>query len=64
MWDNVSKLQKGYVKSKLKQRLEDMYIQQYNSYIRDDNVENYEKCFISRLCGKLNDYTASKIILK
>ena len=51
VWDNVSKLHKGYVKSKVKQRFQDIHIQHYNSYIGDDNIDNYEKCFISKLCS-------------
>ena len=39
-----------------------MYIQYYNSYIREDNTENYERCFITRICGKLTDYSSSNYL--
>ena len=36
-------IHKNYVKCKVRNRLEDQYIQKYDAYISCDNTDNYDK---------------------
>ena len=58
IWEGISGLNAGYLKSKIDQRLKDQYMQYYSSYIQ----ENERKSEIVRLCSKGFDYSKQDYI--
>ncbi len=43
VWRNVHSLHRNYIKCKTQQGLEDQYIQKYDAYISEDNLDIFEK---------------------
>ncbi len=64
MWRNVHSLHRDYVKCKTQQRLEDQYIQNYDTYINEDNIDNLEKCRVIRTCNMGREYKQCEYLNK
>ncbi len=54
--------QKTYYIGELKMPTQNLIENGKFSTQSDDNIDNYEKCFISRLCGKVKDYATSNYL--
>ncbi len=55
IWENITKLNVHYLKSKIDQRLRDQYIQFYSSYVKD-NLDS-SKSEIVHLCSDGGEYS-------